>query len=191
MKTLQLYNVFGKKANVKLDGAGNDSGIVKVATVDELQSKVERGTLYYVEGLETFAFLDSDGAIKYFSDNDKVKVLNECTTKSTITSQGLTYNVYHLYPNTLYTDSCFEPDTFGPENVAISIKLEKNINDHIYYWRFKPTVANVRIIFHDTSVVISTSASTILANLEVDHVYEFNVFAGVLNVIDVTPASTE
>lgn len=191
MKTLQLYNVFGKKANVKLGGAGDDSGIVKVDTVDELQSKAERGTLYYVEGLETFAFLDSDGVIKYFSDNDKVKVLNECTTKSTITSQGITYNVYHLYPNTLYTDSCFEPDVLGPENVALSIKLEKNISKQIYYWRLKPTAANVRLIFQDTSIAIPTSASTILANLEVDHVYEFNVFAGVLNVIDVTPASTE
>lgn len=189
MKTLQLYNVFGKKANVKLGGAGDDSGIVKVATADELQSKVERGTLYYVEALETFAFLDSDGAIKYFSDNDKIKVLTECTTKSTITSQGLTYNVYHLYPNTLYTDSCFEPDTFGPENVAISIKLEKDINTHIYYWRLKPTVANVRIIFHDTSLVIPTSASEILSNLEADHVYEFNIFAGVLNVMDITATS--
>jgi len=191
MKTLQLYNVFGKKANVKLGGAGDDSGIVKVATADELQSKAERGTLYYVEGLETFAFLDTDGVIKYFSDNDKVKVLTECTTKSTITTQGLTYNIHHLYPNTLYTESCFEPDTFGPENVALSIKLEKNINENLYCWRLKPTVAGVRIIFRDTSIVIPTSASDILGNLEVDHVYEFNVFAGVLNVIDVTPASTE
>lgn len=186
MKTLQLYNVFGKKAKVKLGGAGNDSSIIKVATVDELQSKVERGTLYYVEGLETFAFLDSDGVIKYFSDNDKVKVLNECTTKSTITSQGLTYNIHHLYPNTLYTNSCFEPDTFGPENVALSIKLEKNINENIYCWRLKPTVSGVRIIFHGTSVLIPTSASDILANLEANHMYEFNVFAGILNVIDIT-----
>ena len=180
LQTLLTIDSVGQRC-ISLEEGLERKNLSVIHKVDELPEEGQQGVIYY---------LQDTGEYIIFDNNDVLRNLNpvpiSIITLSLPQDKGqLYFSNFFLEPNTLY----IIPESRGLMP-TISLLGNSLSEAKSYIFRLTCTQANPSItinsgIFH-TSVVIPDSAAETLANLEEGHTYEFNIFANVLMVSDIT-----
>ena len=182
-----LYDANSKKfyANVlgsMIEIAGDDKG-GGVIIVNTLPDTGEEGKIYYNTTTGTY----------YISDNGKWRTFNETTVVTSLDDvetwghQGvLSFNEYILEPNIFYNISNW--DNSGTPQTYPGIRLHVTNLNGLYAGRFTAWKDNMSLWFtsdNNEELIVPDNIPDIVNG----HTYEFNVWQGVLILVDVT--STE
>lgn len=176
-KKLIYRNIFGKPTKVKVDEGGG------VTVVNTLPDTGEEGKIYYNTTTGTY----------YISDNGKWRTFNETTVVTSLDDvetwghQGVpSFNEYILEPNVFYNISNW--DNSGTPQTYPGIRLHVTNLNGLYAGRFTAWRDNMSLWFtsdNNEELIVPDNIPDIVNG----HTYEFNVWQGVLILVDVT--STE
>lgn len=182
-KKLLLRNIFGKPSSVNIGGGG-------VEVVDSLPSIGEQGKIYY--NTSDNKYYTYNGSDYEPLGNAVIKRVKEVDPSSISQLQGQ----YYIKENTLY-DDCFlwslvisNAVTTAVLNIVTEQPDDGNAHCYVFRTKIPSTTDNFNITF-SPNVKIPDEVNDFISNMEAGHTYEFNIFADVLLVSDITVTDAE
>lgn len=181
-KELLLQNVFGKRVKLNVSGG--------VTNVSSLPEQGEQGKIYYN---------NTDNKYYTYNGND-YEVLGSAVVKRVTDENSLSIGQergqYYIKENTLY-DDCFlwglKPSG-GVTTSVLNIVTEQPDDDNAHCYVFRTTIPSGTDNFNITfspNVKIPDEVNDFISSMETGHTYEFNIFADVLLISDVTVTDAE
>lgn len=177
-KDLLLQNVFGKRVKLNVSGG--------VTSVSSLPEQGEQGKIYY-----------NTTDNKYYTYNGSdYEVLGSAVVKRVTEEDPSSIGQYYIKENTLY-DDCFLwglKVISGATTAVLDIVTEQPDDDNAHCYVFRTTIPNTTDDFNITfspNVKIPDEVNDFISSMETGHTYEFNIFADVLLISDVTVTDAE
>ena len=163
---------------VELGRGKNGNGVTKVDTLPE---QGEQGKIYYNT---------SDNKYYIYNGNDYENLGSNDVKRVTYIDSDP--GQYTLFPNILY-DNCFDwhmaVDESDKRNAMLELYIVDSSNDIASCYTFRTTIPANADSFNITfspNVKIPDEVNDFISSMEAGHTYEFNIFADVLLVSDIT-----
>lgn len=177
-KKITYRNIFGRKVNI--EGGGEGTSIVSA-----LPATGEQGKVYY-NTTDNKYYIYNGTNFKSFGGDVNPQIVDDL--QGTIIGDGeiISGIQYTLEPN-VYYDLGTAVNSF---NVSLNLVVEESVDEALtYYGRFtvssEYTTGTPSISLPDF-VVIPDEQQEKLDALEAGHTYEFNIFANVFMISDIT-----
>lgn len=177
-KKMIYRNIFGRKVNV--EGGGEGTSIISA-----LPTTGEQGKVYY-NTTDNKYYIYNGTDFKPFGGDVNPQIVDDPQGTIIGDNEIISGIQYTLEPNVYYNLGT----AVTSFDVSLNLVVEESVDEALtYYGRFTVSsdyTTGTPNISLPTFVVIPDEQQEKLANLEAGHTYEFNIFANVFMISDIT-----